>query len=63
MLWLALIRNPEGSEKDVDDDDKGSHDGDDPVELDALLWNGPKSSLSCPDISALACHAPECHRQ
>ena len=37
MAWLALIRNAPGCDEDVDYDDYGHHDGDGPVELDALL--------------------------
>ena len=35
MAWLALIWNVPDSNKDVYDN--GKHDGDGPVELDALL--------------------------
>ena len=37
VLWLFMIRNAPGGDKYVDDDDNGHHDGDGPVELDALL--------------------------
>ena len=37
VIFLALIRNAIGGDKDVGDDDNGHHDSDGPVELDVLF--------------------------